>query len=119
MLTAPAHLPALPMWAAIAIAALTVFGALISLLGSIGLVTLKTMYERIHSPTLASTLGMMSIVTAMIVYFSVVEGGLALKPLLIGLFLLVTTPVTMILLARASIYRDRVEGLNDVPKDEM
>ena len=119
MMQAPQHLPDIPMWAAILTAALTVFGALVALLGSVGLVTLKTMYERIHSPTLASTLGMISIVLAMIVYFSVIEGSLALKPLLIGLFLLVTTPVTMILLARASIYRDRVEGLNDVPKDEM
>ncbi len=119
MLTAPEHLPDLPMWAAIAVTALCIFGALLSLLGSIGLKTLHSMYERLHSATLTSTMGMATIVGAMVIYFSVAEGSLALKPLLIGIFLTVTTPVTMILLARASIYRDRVEGSEGVPKDDM
>lgn len=119
MLTAPAHMPDISMWAAIAVTTLCIFGALLSLLGSVGLKTLKNMYERLHAPTLASTLGMATIVAAMVIYFSCVEGQLTLKPLLIAIFLTVTTPVTMILLARASIYRDRVEGREGVPKDDM
>ncbi|WP_312815919.1 monovalent cation/H(+) antiporter subunit G [Brevundimonas sp.] len=119
MLTAPEHMPDLPMWAAITVTSLCIFGALLALLGSIGLKTLKTMYERLHAPTLASTMGMATIVVAMMIYFSFAEGRLTLKPLLIAIFLTVTTPVTMILLARASIYRDRVEGREGVPKDDM
>lgn len=119
MLTAPEHLPDIPMWAAIAVTTLCIVGALLALLGSIGLKTLKSMYERLHAPTLTSTMGMITIVGAMVIYFSVAQGGLSLKPLLIGIFLTVTTPVTMILLARASIYRDRVEGREGVPKDDM
>lgn len=118
MMTIPEHLPAIPMWAAIVVTALCVLGALVALLGSIGLRQLPTMYDRIHAPTLTSTMGVACMVMAMSVYFSCVE-GFTLKALLIGIFVLVTTPVTMVLLARASVYRDRVEGSNNVPKDDL
>jgi len=36
---------------------------------------------------------------------------------LIGVFLTITTPVTLILLARAAVYRDRVEGKADAPQE--
>lgn len=114
----PAHLPDIPMWAAIVVTALCILGALVAFLGSLGLRQLSTMYERIHAPTLASTLGVASVAIAMAVYFSCVE-GFTLKALLIGLFVLVTTPVTMVLLARASVYRDRVEGNDGVPHDDL
>lgn len=114
----PANLPDIPMWAAIVVTALCIFGALAALLGSIGLRQLPSMYDRIHAPTLASTFGVLCLVVAMAIYFSCVE-GFTLKALLIGIFVVVTTPVTMVLLARASIYRDRVEGNGDVPTDEM
>lgn len=112
------HLPQIPMWAAIVVTALCVLGAIVGLLGSIGLRQLPSMYERMHAPTMTSTFGVAAVVAAMIVYFSHIE-GLTLKALLIGIFILVTTPVTMVLLARASIYRDRVEGREDVPKDDL
>ena len=35
------------------------------------------------------------------------------REILIGLFLTVTTPVTLILLARAALFRDRTEGAED------
>ena len=38
-----------------------------------------------------------------------------LHELLIGLFVTVTTPVTLMLLARAAVFRDRTEGRLDVP----
>ncbi|WP_297802705.1 monovalent cation/H(+) antiporter subunit G [uncultured Brevundimonas sp.] len=114
----PAHLPDIPMWIAVLVTALSVAGALVALIGSIGLRRMKTMYDRIHAPAITATLAMILIMLAMIVYFSTVSGRLDLKALLIGIFFTVTTPVTMVLLARASIYRDRVEG-NDVPKDDM
>lgn len=117
-MTVPANLPDIPMWAAIVVTTLCVLGAFVALLGSIGLRQLPSMYERIHAPTLSSTLGVAALIAAMVVYFSHVE-GFTLKALLIGIFILVTTPVTMVLLTRASLYRDRVEGNDDVPKDEM
>lgn len=118
MTAIPANLPDIPMWAAIVVTALCVLGAITALLGSIGLRQLPTMYDRIHAPTLTSTFGVLCTVIALTIYFSCVE-GFTLKALLIGLFVLVTTPVTMVLLARASAYRDRVEGTENVPRDNL
>lgn len=107
----------LPLWAAWIIVAVTLGGSLLALTGSIGLVVLKRFYERVHAPTLGATLGMALIVIASVTFWSLSEGRLALKDLLIGVFLPVTTPVTLILLARAAVYRDRVEGKDDAPSE--
>lgn len=118
MTEVPANLPDIPLWAAIAVTAFCVIGAIAALIGSIGLRQLPTMYDRIHSPTLTSSFGVLCMVIAMALYFSCLH-GFTLKPLLAGVFMLVTTPVTMVLLARASVYRDRVEGRDNVPKDDL
>ncbi len=107
----------LPLWAAWTVAVLAVTGAGLSLIGAVGLVRLKRFYERVHAPTLGATLGMGLIVLASILYFSLIEGRPVLHDLLIVLFLTVTTPVTLILLARAAVYRDRTEGDPDAPPD--
>lgn len=118
MNSAPEAFSALPLWLAVLIVALAIGGAGLTLLGSIGLTIFRTFYERVHAPTLGTTLGMGLIVAASIVLYSVLGGALTLKPLLIGIFLTITTPVTLVVLARAAIYRDRVEG-KDVPKDDF
>lgn len=113
----PETLASLPVWAAYLIPVMAVIGAGVTLLGSLGLFSFKTFYERVHAPTLGSTLGMTLIVVACVIFYSLMEGRLTLKPMLIGMFLTITTPVTLVILARAAIYRDRVEG-NDVPGDD-
>ncbi len=107
----------IPLWAACLVVALALGGASFSLIGAIGLIRLRTFYERVHAPTLGATLGMALIVAASVVFFSMDEGRLVLRDLLIGLFLTVTTPVTLILLGRAATYRDRAEGNADAPPD--
>ena len=107
----------MPLWAAWVVVGLVLFGASLSLVGAIGLVRLKLFYQRAHAPTLGSTLAMVAIVVASVLFWSLLQGYLALRDLLIGLFLTVTTPVTLILLARASAFRDRIEGTNDVPPE--
>lgn len=114
----PESLANLPVWAAYLIPVLAMLGAGFTLLGSMGLFSFKSFYERVHAPTLGSTFGMATIVLACIIFYSLIEGRLTLKPLLIGMFLTVTTPVTLVILARAAIYRDRVEG-HDVPSDDF
>ncbi len=106
----------LPAWAAIVVVALAVIGSALSLLGAVGLVRLKTFYERIHAPTLGATLGMALVLLASIVWFTTVERRFMPREILIGLFLTVTTPVTLILLARAALFRDRTEGNEDTPR---
>lgn len=105
--------PDLPVWAALAVALLLLAGAAITLVGSLGLLRLKTFYDRVHPPTLGSSLGMALVVLASIVCFSVLRSRVSVHEILIGLFVTVTTPVTFMLLARAALYRDRVEGRSD------
>lgn len=106
----------IPAWAAIIVVVLAVIGSALSLLGAVGLVRLKTFYERVHAPTLGATLGMALILLASIVWFTTVERHFMPREILIGLFLTVTTPVTLILLARAALFRDRTEGAKDTPR---
>ena len=103
----PAPLPDL---LAVLVAVLAFGGAALSLLGAVGLVRLGSFYDRVHAPTLGTTLGMALILLASWLAFGPGQGRWLPRELLIAVFLTVTTPVTLILLARAALFRDRVEG---------
>jgi len=105
----------LPVWAALLTAFFVLLGAAVTLIGSIGLLRLGSFYERVHSPTLGTTLGMASILTGSALFFSVLEARPVLHEILIAVFVTLTTPVTLMLLVRAALYRDRTEGSGDVP----
>ena len=109
------HAADLPAWAALATSFLVLLGAGFTLVGAIGLVRLKSFYERMHAPALGATWGAAGILLGSILFFSVLQSRLVLHEVLIAVFLTVTTPVTLMLLARAALYRDRSEGSLDVP----
>ncbi|GJE40915.1 monovalent cation/H(+) antiporter subunit G [Methylobacterium soli] len=108
---------ALPAWAAWLVVALALAGASVSLTGALGLIRLRSFYERVHAPTLGATLGMALILSGSMLLLSMIEGRLVLRDGLIGIFLTVTTPVTLLLLARAAAYRDRHEGQAGAPPE--
>jgi multicomponent K+:H+ antiporter subunit G len=89
---------------------LVVAAALFALAGSIGLLTMRSFYERVHPPTMASTLGTGLLGLACAIHFSQAEGQLILHHLLIVAFMAVTTPVTYLMLVRAALHRDAAEG---------
>ena len=101
------HLDAVPVWVAVPAAVLLVVGAGLTLLGAIGLVRFPTFYERIHAPTLGTSWGAGAIILASIIVFSSIEGRAVVHEVLIGFFVTLTTPVTLMLLARATLYRER------------
>ncbi|MBW7921667.1 MAG: cation:proton antiporter [Rubellimicrobium sp.] len=105
---------ALPLWAALPVALLVVLGATLAVLGTWGLAVLPRFYERLHPPALASSWGTGAIVLAVIIATSAGEGRLAIEAIVVGVFVIVTTPVTMMVLTRAALQRDRAEGA-DVP----
>jgi len=107
--------PELPAWAALLVAVFVLAGAAITLLGSAGLWRLKSFYARAHAPTLGATLGTGGVLVASMLCFSVLGSRLVLHEILIGVFITITTPVTLMLLARAALYRDRAENRPDVP----
>ena len=93
-----------------AAALLVLAGALLAFIGSLGLVRLKTFYERVHSPTMGTTLGTGLILIASMLYFTALESRPVLHEILIGVFMTVTTPVTYMLLVRAALHRDRKDS---------
>lgn len=109
------HPADLPLWAALPVALLLLLGSGLALTGSIGLLRLRSFYERVHAPTLGTTLGIGSILLGSMLFFSVLQTRLVLHELLIAVFVVITTPVTLMLLARAALYRDRRDGNAEVP----
>lgn len=112
-------LSAFPEWAAVLVSVLLLAGATVTLIGTVGLIRLPTFYQRIHAPTLGTSLGAALILLASSLYFSVAVGRPVVHEFLIFAFILVTTPITLMLLARAALYRDRAEGNDGVPAPEM
>ncbi len=105
----------LPLWAEIAVGALVLGGAIIALLGSMGLMRLKSYFERVHAPSIIATMGCWLIMWATFVFFTATGGqGLALHALLIAVFIALTVPITTIFLMRAALFRARRAG-RDVP----
>ncbi|WP_104664664.1 monovalent cation/H(+) antiporter subunit G [Ensifer adhaerens] len=109
------HLTDLPVWAAIIVCGLAVLGALVALIGSVGLLRFTSFYERLHAPTLATSGGVLMICTASIICFAVLQSRWVFHEILIIVFVVVTTPVTLMLLGQAALYRDRVEEKRGVP----
>lgn len=101
--------PQLGSLAAIIVAFLVLAGATMTLIGSVGLVRLKTFNERVHPPTIGSSSGMALIVLASIICFSLLRSRPSVHEILIAVFVTLTTPVTFMLLVRAALYRDRIE----------
>ena len=58
---------ALPLWLEAIVAALVLAGAGLALLGSIGLLSLRTFFERVHAPAIIATLGNWLIVHATVI----------------------------------------------------
>lgn len=105
----------IPLPVAALIGVCLVAGAFLALMGAIGLVRLQSFYERVHAPTLGSSLGMMLILTSSVLYFSTIRGELVLHEILIAVFLTLTTPISLMLIVRAALARDRREGVPGVP----
>ena len=96
-----------PMWAALPAALLLVCGGLLTVVGSLGLLRLNAFYARIHAPTMGSTLGTGCVLIASMLVSSALAGRPVIHELLITVFILVTAPVTAMLLMRAAMYRTR------------
>ena len=108
-------LATVPPWLALVIGVLAFAGALLACIGSAGLLRLATFYRRVHAPTLGTTLGMYLVLAGTIVFFWAGEGRPALHVILIGVCVSITAPISLVLLARAALERDRREGAAGLP----
>jgi multicomponent K+:H+ antiporter subunit G len=103
----------IPAWAALLTATLVLVGAALTFIGSLGLVRLKSFYARVHAPTLGTTLGTGCIALASMVYFSALQTRPVLHELLIVLFVAGTTPITLMVLVPAALFRGSSENVEE------
>ena len=99
------HVADLPGWAALLTALFVLGGACVTFIGSLGLLRLGSFYQRVHAPTLGTTMGTGAILIGSMICFSVLEARPVFHEILIAVFVTVTTPVTLTLLVRATQHR--------------
>jgi len=95
----------LPAWAALPAAILLIVAGLLAAIGAYGLLRLPDFFKRMHPPAMGSTLGAGCVLLASTLVSSAVAGRPVVHALLITLFVVITAPVTAMLLARAALYR--------------
>jgi multicomponent K+:H+ antiporter subunit G len=91
---------------AVLVSMLVVAGAALTLVGSLGLLRFHTFYERVHPPTLGTTLGVAFVLLASMLLFSTLRTRPVIHEIVIAVFVVLTTPVTFMLLMRAARHRD-------------
>ncbi|WP_439601831.1 monovalent cation/H(+) antiporter subunit G [Devosia sp.] len=108
----------LPLWLSILVSVCVVLGAGLTMAGCLGLVRFPDFYRRIHAPTVGTSMGGGLILVASAIFFTVTQQRLVIHEMVIFLFVTVTTPVTLMLLARATLFRDRIEEARDTPPSD-
>lgn len=104
---------ALPAWIALPAALLLIAGGLLSLLGAIGLLRLRSFFQRLHPVTMAATLGSGCILVCSMLVSSAVAGRPVIHELAITVFVVLTAPIAAITLMRAAIARSRPDPAAD------
>lgn len=96
-----------PLWAAVPAALLLVLGGLLALLGALGLLRLPDFYSRMHPPAMGNTLGTASVLLASMLISSALQQRLVIHEILISVFILISAPITAMLLIRAAVARHK------------
>ena len=101
---------------AVATLVLSVLGALLMVVAGLGLVRMPDLPTRMHAASKAGTLGAALVLVAVALHFA--EGALAVRAVLVVLFLFVTAPVASHVIARAA-YRTGVPLSDETVADEL
>jgi multicomponent K+:H+ antiporter subunit G len=104
-----------PLWVDVLTAILAVGGALVALIGSFGLLRMKTFFQRVHTPTMGATAGTSGLALAIVVQASFVTAQPYVHAILVAVFVALTAPVTTVLLTRAALFRGRLRGDPEMP----
>jgi multicomponent K+:H+ antiporter subunit G len=92
-------------WAAVLAAILLMLGGALAAIGAWGLLRLPDFFMRMHPPAMGSTLGAGCVLVASILVSSAVEARPVLHALLLTVFIVMTAPITAMLLAGAAVHR--------------
>jgi multicomponent K+:H+ antiporter subunit G len=100
----------LPLWVTIPGTVLLVLGGLTTLVGSLGLLRFKDFFARMHGPSMTNTVGAGSVLIASMLTSSALIGRPTLHELLIAVAVLMSAPITSIMLVQAALYRNKARG---------
>lgn len=100
----------LPLWASVPASILLITGGLLALTGSLGLLRLRSFYARMHGPSMGNTLGTGCVLIASMLVASALAHRPVVHEILITLFMVMTSPVTAMLLMQAALYRGSVNA---------
>ncbi|MBB5019664.1 multicomponent K+:H+ antiporter subunit G [Chitinivorax tropicus] len=98
------------------IALLVLAGAVLTLIGSLGLVILPDTLSRLHAPTKTSTLGVACLLMASILYFWPIAANL--HEVLITAFLFLTAPVSAHLIGRLALRHGSDKAPHALPPED-
>lgn len=105
----------LPAWAIIPIAILLVIGGVVTVVGSLALLRLPDFFARLHGPSMGNTVGTGCVLIASMLASSALANRPVVHELLITLFIVMSSPVTSIMLMRAALYRNRARNGRAAP----
>lgn len=77
-------------------------GGALSVLGAVGIIRFPDVYGRLHAATKSATLGVISIIIGVFLFFYIVEGVFAGKLLLTIVFVFLTAPVAGFMIAKSA-----------------
>lgn len=106
----------LPAWLLLPISLLLIFGGLLTLLGSLGLLRMKTFYERMHPPSMGNTLGAGCVLVASMLVSSGLAGRPVIHEVLITVFIVTTSPITAMLVMGAAVHREAARTARKNPE---
>ena len=98
---------ALPLWVTIPGTLLLLAGGLLTFIGSLGLLRLPTFFARMHGPSMGNTLGAGCTLLASMLVSSALLHRPIVHEILVTLFIVITAPVTAMMLMRAAIHRSK------------
>jgi len=105
----------LPLWVTIPGTVLLVFGGVMILAGSLGLLRFPDFFSRLHGPATTATGAAAAVLLTSMLCSAAIAGRPMFHELVIALLLLVTTPVTSIVMLQAAVYRNRARLSHDPP----
>ncbi len=97
----------LPAWIVIPISLLLIVGGVVTVIGSLGLLRLSDFFSRMHGPSMGNTIGTGCVLLASLLTSSALAGRPVVHELLITLFIVMSSPVTSMMLVQAALYRNR------------
>jgi multicomponent K+:H+ antiporter subunit G len=101
---------AISNWVMLVASVLLISGGLLAVIGALGLVRLKDFFARMHPPTMTTTLGTGCVLIASMLVASSIAERPVIHELLISLFIVITAPVTAMILMRAAVARRREDA---------